>query len=94
MLNFAPKGSGVSEVAALVGPMLGPYGMDHMVLGEGGEILLSKDGTTILQHLPLLQPYARLLLTLAKAQVTIASIPSINFNRARVWETEVSPQYC
>eukprot|EP01133_Synstelium_polycarpum_P016905 gene16905-20102_t len=55
-------------VADAIRTSLGPKGMDKMISSPTGEVIISNDGATILQHLELRHPAARMLAELAKAQ--------------------------
>jgi T-complex protein 1 subunit delta len=47
---------------------LGPRGMDKMIQEGKGDVTITNDGATILKHMKLLHPAARMLVDLAKAQ--------------------------
>ncbi|KAG7665406.1 CCT4 [[Candida] subhashii] len=47
---------------------LGPKGMDKMIRTKTGEIIISNDGATILQHMAVLHPAARMLVDVSHAQ--------------------------
>ncbi|KAL7662773.1 T-complex protein 1 subunit delta [[Candida] zeylanoides] len=47
---------------------LGPKGMDKMIKTRQGEIIISNDGATILKHMAVLHPAARMLVDVAAAQ--------------------------
>lgn len=47
---------------------LGPKGMDKMIKTKSGEIIISNDGATILKHMAILHPAARMLVDLSAAQ--------------------------
>ncbi|EGG13544.1 chaperonin containing TCP1 delta subunit [Cavenderia fasciculata] len=55
-------------VADAIRTSLGPKGMDKMISSPNGEVIISNDGATILQHLEVRHPAARMLAELAKAQ--------------------------
>eukprot|EP01112_Ceratiomyxa_fruticulosa_P005588 TRINITY_DN1628_c0_g1_i2.p1 TRINITY_DN1628_c0_g1~~TRINITY_DN1628_c0_g1_i2.p1 ORF type:complete len:527 (+),score=109.15 TRINITY_DN1628_c0_g1_i2:197-1777(+) len=55
-------------VADAVRTSLGPKGMDKMISSPTGEVIISNDGATILQHLEVKHPAARMLVDLSKAQ--------------------------
>ncbi|QBM86271.1 T-complex protein 1 subunit delta [Metschnikowia aff. pulcherrima] len=47
---------------------LGPKGMDKMIRTKKGEIIISNDGATILKHMAILHPAARMLVDVSAAQ--------------------------
>lgn len=47
---------------------LGPKGMDKMIKTKKGEIIISNDGATILKHMAILHPAARMLVDVSAAQ--------------------------
>ena len=47
---------------------LGPKGMDKMIRTKTGEIIISNDGATILKHMAVLHPAARMLVDVSAAQ--------------------------
>ncbi|OBA24176.1 T-complex protein 1 [Metschnikowia bicuspidata var. bicuspidata NRRL YB-4993] len=47
---------------------LGPKGMDKMIRTKNGEIIISNDGATILKHMAILHPAARMLVAVSAAQ--------------------------
>lgn len=47
---------------------LGPKGMDKMIKTKSGEIIISNDGATILKHMAVLHPAARMLVDVSAAQ--------------------------
>lgn len=47
---------------------LGPKGMDKMIKTKSGEIIISNDGATILKHMAILHPAARMLVNVSAAQ--------------------------
>lgn len=47
---------------------LGPKGMDKMIKTKDGKIIISNDGATILKHMAILHPAARMLVDLSAAQ--------------------------
>lgn len=47
---------------------LGPKGMDKMIRTKRGEIIISNDGATILKHMAILHPAARMLVDVSAAQ--------------------------
>lgn len=55
-------------VADAVRTSLGPKGMDKMVQTKTGEVIITNDGHTILQHIAVIHPAARMLVELSAAQ--------------------------
>lgn len=59
------------EVAKLVSDMvktsLGPRGMDKMLLGAYGEVIVTSDGSTILREMDATHPVARMMVEVSKA---------------------------
>jgi len=55
-------------VADTVRTSLGPKGMDKMIQDPKGEVIISNDGATILQHMKLMHPTAKMMAELSKAQ--------------------------
>lgn len=55
-------------VADLMRSSLGPKGMDKLLETAGGEVIITNDGATILQNVSVLQPSAKLLIQVSKAQ--------------------------
>lgn len=47
---------------------LGPKGMDKMIKTKAGDIIISNDGATILKHMAVLHPAARMLVDVSAAQ--------------------------
>lgn len=47
---------------------LGPRGMDKMIIGGDGHVLISNDGATILKNIMVMHPAARMLVDLSAAQ--------------------------
>lgn len=47
---------------------LGPKGMDKMIKTKNGEVIISNDGATILKHMAILHPAARMLVDVSAAQ--------------------------
>ncbi|CAM0141577.1 T-complex protein 1 subunit delta [Umbelopsis sp. WA50703] len=47
---------------------LGPRGMDKMIQTSNGEVVITNDGATILKHMSVLHPTARMLVDLSAAQ--------------------------
>ncbi|MCE5239941.1 TCP-1/cpn60 chaperonin family protein [bacterium] len=58
----------IAAVAAAVEGTLGPRGLDSMLVGRGGEVTITNDGSTILQEIEVNHPAARLLIATARAQ--------------------------
>lgn len=55
-------------VADAIRTSLGPRGMDKMIKTKSGEIIISNDGATILKHMAILHPAARMLVDVSAAQ--------------------------
>lgn len=55
-------------VADAIRTSLGPRGMDKMVVGDKSDITISNDGATIMRHLAVTHPCAKMLVDLSKAQ--------------------------
>ena len=55
-------------VADVVRTSLGPRGMDKMIQGSKGEVLITNDGATILKQMEVIHPTARMLVEISKAQ--------------------------
>lgn len=55
-------------VADAIRTLLGPKGMDKMIKTKKGEIIISNDGATILKHMAILHPAARMLVDVSAAQ--------------------------
>ncbi|KAK4530923.1 hypothetical protein CCYA_CCYA06G1780 [Cyanidiococcus yangmingshanensis] len=55
-------------VADAVRTSLGPRGMDKMIQGARGDVLITNDGATILDRLGVQEPAAKMLVNLAKSQ--------------------------
>ncbi|WVN86256.1 T-complex protein 1 subunit delta [Cryptococcus depauperatus CBS 7841] len=55
-------------VADAVRTSLGPKGMDKMIQTGNGEVIITNDGATILKHMAVLHPAARMLVELSRAQ--------------------------
>ena len=58
----------VRAVCGAVEGTLGPKGLDCLLVEDGGEVILTNDGVTILRHLAMDHPAARLLIQAARAQ--------------------------
>lgn len=55
-------------IADCVRTSLGPKGMDKMIIGGDGDVMITNDGATILQRMEVLHPAAKMLVDLSKAQ--------------------------
>lgn len=55
-------------VADVVRTSLGPRGMDKMIQGSKGDVLITNDGATILKQMEVIHPTARMLVEISKAQ--------------------------
>ena len=64
-------------VADAIRTSLGPRGMDKMVCQPNGEVIITNDGATILNKMTVLQPAAKMLVELAKSQVSCAARGSL-----------------
>lgn len=53
-------------------PTLGPRGMDKMILGQGGDVVITNDGATILKEISVEHPAAKIMVEVAKAQDSVA----------------------
>jgi len=59
-------------VADAVRTSLGPRGMDKMIQGDDGHVVISNDGATIVSHMNLSHPCAKMLVDLSKSQDIVA----------------------
>jgi len=59
-------------VADAVRTSLGPRGMDKMIATQGGEVIITNDGATILNKMTVTQPAAKMLVELSKSQDVVA----------------------
>jgi T-complex protein 1 subunit delta len=57
-----------AAVADAIRTSLGPKGMDKMIQGDKGEVLITNDGATILAQMQVFHPTARMLVDLSHAQ--------------------------
>eukprot|EP00871_Galdieria_phlegrea_P000374 jgi/Galph1/1337/GphlegSOOS_G6054.1 len=64
--------SASKAVADAIRTSLGPRGLDKMVQEEGGDVLISNDGATILSKMRVEHPAAKMLVDLSKSQDTEA----------------------
>ncbi|KDN53052.1 T-complex protein 1 [Tilletiaria anomala UBC 951] len=55
-------------VSDAVRTSLGPKGMDKMIQTANGEVVITNDGATILKHMAVMHPAARMLVELSQAQ--------------------------
>jgi T-complex protein 1 subunit delta len=55
-------------VADAIRTSLGPKGMDKMIQAQGGEVIITNDGATIMKHLQVFHPTAKMLVELSTAQ--------------------------
>lgn len=58
----------IRAICSAVEGTLGPKGLDTMLVGPGGEVLVTNDGATILQQMDVTHPAARMLVQVAKSQ--------------------------
>lgn len=55
-------------VSSLLRTSLGPKGMDKMIVGPDGDIIITNDGATIVEKMEIVHPIARLMVELSKSQ--------------------------
>lgn len=55
-------------VADVARTSLGPRGMDKMIQGSKGEVLITNDGATIFKQMEVIHPTAKMLVEISKAQ--------------------------
>ncbi|KDN51804.1 hypothetical protein RSAG8_00353, partial [Rhizoctonia solani AG-8 WAC10335] len=55
-------------IGDVVRTSLGPKGMDKMIQTSQGEVIITNDGATILKHIAVLHPAAKMLVELSAAQ--------------------------
>ena len=55
-------------VAKAVQSTLGPMGMDKMLVDEGGDVIITNDGATILDEIDIDHPAAKMIIGVAKTQ--------------------------
>ncbi|SOV09434.1 probable CCT4 - component of chaperonin-containing T-complex [Ustilago sp. UG-2017a] len=60
--------SAAKAVSDAVRTSLGPKGMDKMIQTSNGEVVITNDGATILKHMVVMHPAARMLVELSQAQ--------------------------
>ncbi|KAE8214632.1 hypothetical protein CF327_g1978 [Tilletia walkeri] len=60
--------SAAKSVGDAVRTSLGPKGLDKMIQTPSGEVIITNDGATILKHMAVLHPAARMLVELSQAQ--------------------------
>ena len=65
LLNNA---SAIRAICSAVEGTLGPKGLDTMLVGPHGEVLVTNDGATILERMDVSHPAAKMLVQVAKAQ--------------------------
>lgn len=58
----------IRAICAAVESTLGPKGLDTMLVGPGGEVIITNDGVTILEKMDVSHPAARLLIQVARSQ--------------------------
>ncbi|SDW15668.1 Chaperonin GroEL (HSP60 family) [Marininema mesophilum] len=58
----------VRSIAVAVEGTLGPKGLDTMLVGEMGEVIVTNDGVTILEKMEIHHPAARMISQIARAQ--------------------------
>ncbi|KAG5359752.1 T-complex protein 1 subunit delta [Yarrowia sp. C11] len=59
-------------VADAIRTSLGPKGMDKMIQTARGQVIISNDGNTILQHMAVMHPAAKMLVDLSASQDSVA----------------------
>lgn len=62
------NGNAVRVVTAAVEGTIGPKGLDTMLLGSSGEVIITNDGVTILDKMDVDHPAAQMLINIARAQ--------------------------
>lgn len=67
-LRVYTEHANVVAVSDAVRTSLGPKGMDKMITTSTGEVVITNDGATILKHMAVLHPAARMLVELSQAQ--------------------------
>ncbi|KAL9933097.1 hypothetical protein V8E36_007815 [Tilletia maclaganii] len=60
--------SAAKNVGDAVRTSLGPKGLDKMIQTPSGEVIITNDGATILKHMAVMHPAARMLVELSQAQ--------------------------
>jgi chaperonin GroEL (HSP60 family) len=60
--------SAVRAICSAVEGTLGPKGLDTMLVGSQGEVIITNDGVTILEKMDVTHPAARLLIQVARSQ--------------------------
>ncbi|MFC4076754.1 TCP-1/cpn60 chaperonin family protein [Salinithrix halophila] len=58
----------VRAIASAVEGTLGPKGLDTMLVGDDGEVIVTNDGVTILDRMEISHPAARMVASIARAQ--------------------------
>jgi archaeal chaperonin len=61
----------IRAICAAVEGTLGPKGLDTMLVGTQGEVLITNDGVTILEKMDVTHPAARLMVQVARSQQAI-----------------------
>jgi len=59
-------------ISEAIRPTLGPRGMDKMILSQGGNVVITNDGATILKEVSVEHPAAKIMVEVAKAQDSVA----------------------
>ncbi|KAG9049089.1 T-complex protein 1 subunit delta [Tulasnella sp. UAMH 9824] len=71
-MDFAGETNGGAVIEHAIGDVvrtsLGPKGMDKMIQTPQGEVIITNDGATILKHMAVLHPAAKMLVDLSAAQ--------------------------
>ncbi|MFD2612713.1 TCP-1/cpn60 chaperonin family protein [Paenibacillus gansuensis] len=60
--------SAIRAICSAVESTLGPKGLDTMLVGPQGDVIITNDGVTILEKMDVTHPAARLLIQVARAQ--------------------------
>ncbi|MED4604126.1 TCP-1/cpn60 chaperonin family protein, partial [Paenibacillus validus] len=58
----------VRAICSAVEGTLGPKGLDTMLVGAHGDVIITNDGVTILEKMDVAHPAAQLLIQVARAQ--------------------------
>lgn len=61
----------IRSICSAVEGTLGPKGLDTMLVGNQGEVIITNDGVTILEKMDVSHPAARLLIQVARSQQTL-----------------------
>lgn len=58
----------ILSISNILKSSLGPQGLDKMIVNDTGDIVITNDGATILNHLEVEHPAAKILVELAQIQ--------------------------